>query len=311
MYLSHLIIKNYRSIEYLCVPFSKGKNVIVGKNNAGKSNIVKALNLVLGEKYPTFSDINENDFYCSGDEVSDYFWIICGLKGGDIDIEKIKDCKGFWVGCLKEEPIKRNSFNSEVEINFEHLFFDSDEYYSYDRSVSKSWKKSDSDKQLWAEERTQFDDEIFFIFYVHTDRDSNEVYVKDLRLFYKSNDQYYASWGLSKQMRDAFLTSAVVESFRETNRQLKINSFSWYGKLMKYIWEEGKNKKYPKSVANDKDKTVWEEVSAGFDSIRQVTNKVFEEISSDIQDKIDISFDNAMISFQFAMDNRADIHKNV
>ena len=33
MYLSRVIIRNYRSIEYLNVEFNKGKNAIVGKNN--------------------------------------------------------------------------------------------------------------------------------------------------------------------------------------------------------------------------------------------------------------------------------------
>lgn len=43
MYLSRLVIHNYRSIKYLDLGFAKGKNVIVGKNNAGKSNIINVL----------------------------------------------------------------------------------------------------------------------------------------------------------------------------------------------------------------------------------------------------------------------------
>ena len=66
MYLSRLIIQNYRSIEMLNIKFAKGKNVIVGKNNSGKSNIISAINLVLGENSPTYeksSNITLNDFY--------------------------------------------------------------------------------------------------------------------------------------------------------------------------------------------------------------------------------------------------------
>jgi predicted ATP-dependent endonuclease of OLD family len=47
MYLSRLYIRNYRSIKELDLRFEKGKNVIIGRNNAGKSNIIKALNIVL------------------------------------------------------------------------------------------------------------------------------------------------------------------------------------------------------------------------------------------------------------------------
>jgi putative ATP-dependent endonuclease of OLD family len=73
MHLTQLTIKNFRSINYLSIPFSSGKNVIVGKNNAGKSNIVKALNIVLGEKYPTYVDINEKDFFSLEDESDNFF----------------------------------------------------------------------------------------------------------------------------------------------------------------------------------------------------------------------------------------------
>jgi putative ATP-dependent endonuclease of the OLD family len=66
MHLSRLFIKNFRSIRLLDLQFSKGRNVIVGRNNAGKSNIIKALDLVLGESSPTYAksvNITENDFY--------------------------------------------------------------------------------------------------------------------------------------------------------------------------------------------------------------------------------------------------------
>jgi len=59
MYLSKVFIKNYRSIKELEVSFKKGKNVIVGRNNSGKSNIVKAIDIVLGERSPDW-DKSEN-----------------------------------------------------------------------------------------------------------------------------------------------------------------------------------------------------------------------------------------------------------
>ena len=46
MYISRVIIKNYRSIKDLTLSFNSGKNVIVGKNNSGKSNIIKAIDIV-------------------------------------------------------------------------------------------------------------------------------------------------------------------------------------------------------------------------------------------------------------------------
>ena len=66
MYLSNIVIKNYRSIKELSLTFKKGKNIIVGKNNSGKSNIIKAIDIILGESSPTWSksdNITDNDFY--------------------------------------------------------------------------------------------------------------------------------------------------------------------------------------------------------------------------------------------------------
>ncbi len=66
MYLSRVIIRNYRSIEYLSVEFNKGKNAIVGKNNAGKTNLINAINLVLGEyspKYIKSRNVDEKNFF--------------------------------------------------------------------------------------------------------------------------------------------------------------------------------------------------------------------------------------------------------
>jgi putative ATP-dependent endonuclease of OLD family len=59
MYLSRVFIKNYRSIKKVDISFKRGKNVIVGRNNSGKSNIVKAIDIVLGEKSPDW-DKSEN-----------------------------------------------------------------------------------------------------------------------------------------------------------------------------------------------------------------------------------------------------------
>lgn len=70
MYLSRLFIRNYRSIKELDLIFSKGKNIIVGRNNSGKSNIIRAINIVLGENSPTYyrtDNVTQSDFYSRED----------------------------------------------------------------------------------------------------------------------------------------------------------------------------------------------------------------------------------------------------
>lgn len=55
MYISKVKIKSYRSIKDLTINFNPGKNIVISKNNSGKSNIIKAINIVLGENSHTCS----------------------------------------------------------------------------------------------------------------------------------------------------------------------------------------------------------------------------------------------------------------
>jgi AAA15 family ATPase/GTPase len=55
-------IQNFRSIKNLEIQLGK-INAFIGPNNAGKSNIMKALNLILGEVYPTIKSFDDKDFY--------------------------------------------------------------------------------------------------------------------------------------------------------------------------------------------------------------------------------------------------------
>jgi len=63
MYISKFCAFNYRSLREVNIRFENGKNVIVGKNNSGKSNIIKGLDILVGEKFPTYQHFTDNDFY--------------------------------------------------------------------------------------------------------------------------------------------------------------------------------------------------------------------------------------------------------
>ena len=62
MKIQKVEIANFRSIKSLA--FSPGDyTVLIGENNAGKSNILRAVNLVLGESWPTERAFSDEDFY--------------------------------------------------------------------------------------------------------------------------------------------------------------------------------------------------------------------------------------------------------
>lgn len=62
MKIKRIHIENFRSIKML--DFEPGPYcVLIGENNSGKSNILRALNLALGETWPTERSFSEEDFH--------------------------------------------------------------------------------------------------------------------------------------------------------------------------------------------------------------------------------------------------------
>lgn len=63
MYISKIQISNFRNFKYKEIEFNDGINVIIGHNNAGKTNLIKALSLVIdsqNSKRLEVDDFNKN-----------------------------------------------------------------------------------------------------------------------------------------------------------------------------------------------------------------------------------------------------------
>ena len=61
MYISKIHIKGFRNFKDQEVTFNDGVNVIIGHNNAGKTNLIRALALVID--YQGIKRLNIDDFY--------------------------------------------------------------------------------------------------------------------------------------------------------------------------------------------------------------------------------------------------------
>src|SRR5215468_5767256 len=59
MYISKIHIKGFRCFKDNLVSFNEGVNVIIGHNNAGKSNLIKALSLAIDFQGPKRLDIDD------------------------------------------------------------------------------------------------------------------------------------------------------------------------------------------------------------------------------------------------------------
>lgn len=51
MYISQIQITNFRGFnDSVTIEFNEGVNVLIGANNCGKSNLIKALSLIFGTR---------------------------------------------------------------------------------------------------------------------------------------------------------------------------------------------------------------------------------------------------------------------
>ena len=65
MYIKEINILNFRSFKEALIPFHEGVNVIIGHNNTGKSNLLRAMGLVLG--YSNGHRIGTSDLFYETD----------------------------------------------------------------------------------------------------------------------------------------------------------------------------------------------------------------------------------------------------
>lgn len=59
MYIKEIKISNFRNFKEALIPFHEGVNVIIGHNNTGKSNLLRAMGLVLGYNYGHRLGVND------------------------------------------------------------------------------------------------------------------------------------------------------------------------------------------------------------------------------------------------------------
>lgn len=60
--IDKLIVDNFRPIKHIELNL-KPFNILIGPNNVGKSSIISALNIILGEVWPSERSFNDRDFY--------------------------------------------------------------------------------------------------------------------------------------------------------------------------------------------------------------------------------------------------------
>lgn len=307
MYISKLIIKNYKSIKDETFIFNKGINVLVGKNNAGKSNIVSALNEVLGDKYNTTS-YEDKIFYSNGqDELERKFKIVAEIDEiNDLDyslLENIKKSTGF---------IDISNYFNEDDKDFDNewLLKDDDELkekypdlFNFRGTNLLVWKKKEDLKEIFDNTK-----KIWIYKYYNKDEDTNlyNIIIKEeLRmspLFPDEKvDKYYRMLYINPNIKATLMTSLLIPAFRSTESTLKITKWTWYGKLLRRKWEDSCNPEHQVAIQK------------ASDELKETIGKVYGDLKNDINMQLGktLTLMDVKIDINMLESKSEDYYKNI
>ena len=286
MYIERLVVRNYRSIQNLDIPFAPGKNVIVGRNNAGKSNIIKALDVLLGEYSPSYNRndlIRPDDFCCGKNEDgspahSDEIFIYCELRRGFdelLNYEAFCKCRGTFI---HNDRIPAEDFDQVFSVD--------------DDRATRSWLNIQDDMIC----RREFENKYCFAYALRAKKSEDGIINRELRFLYREDPT--KDWVLSfnANIRTELIQSAIVPSFRDPQNQLRLTKWTWYGKLMQHL-------------TNEQSQSC--ELQEAFHQLKVAGDNVFAEVKEKVSNStLRIAFPGTELHFQFNQDAGPDIFKN-
>lgn len=307
MYISKLIIKNYKSIKYETFILNKGINVLVGKNNAGKSNIVSALNEILGDKYNTTSYEDKIFYSNEKDKIERNFKIVAEIDEiNDLDYSLLKNIKkstGF---------IDISDYFNEDEKDFDNEWIIKEDeelkekYPDLFNPRGKNlavWKKKEDLKKFFDNTK-----KIWIYKYYNKDEDINiyNIIIKEELsmgpLFSdKKIDKYYRMLYINPNIKATLMTSLLIPAFRSTESTLKITKWTWYGKLLQKKWEDSCNQENQEAIQQ------------ASDELKETIGKVYGELKNDINIQLEktLTLMDVKIDINMLESKSEDYYKNI
>ncbi|WP_439695166.1 ATP-dependent endonuclease [Mucilaginibacter sp. AW1-7] len=313
MFISKLFLKNFRSFKECTIEFSKGKNVIVGKNNCGKSNIVKALDMLLGEKFTTYLNITDNDFYTHEvaveetgevcDCIEDNFYIEATLTERDINLPLINSIiKNVAFSKLDSIDSVYIQDNGEIRINYDLLqnldiIAENPAVVPYEDNKKINWLKGNSLVNFLL------GCSVIKVFFTKSRILEDSA---GYGLIVRHNNSYWISHYIPKKLRDSLITSTVINALRSPKEDLRVVNYTWFGKLVSKIWQENKDTK-----ETGEDHTYIELILGHSEKIKVQVDKLFFENTEEIRKVISRAIAHQKVSFKLFNDNAHDLYKGV
>jgi putative ATP-dependent endonuclease of OLD family len=313
MYISKIAAFNFRSLKHVEVRFENGKNVLVGKNNSGKSNIIKGIELLVGEKFINANSISDNDFYACEvldentgelfEERSENLYLEATLQGRDIDEELIKTMK------------KQTAFSKVKNSNciFPKEGHEYHVNYDFFQSLDEIEKREEIEeingrKTVWKKPQDLID----FLkvcrrlkIFCCKSRLDDEKFGYGL-LCQLEDGSIWISHYLNKKLKDSLVTTTVISALRSHKEDLRIVSYSWFGKLILGLWDKNKKK-----IDTSTQKTFEELIVNQSKGIKELVDIIFQKDTKEIRELLEGAIAHKSISFRFISDSSRDLYKNI
>jgi putative ATP-dependent endonuclease of OLD family len=112
MHISKVSLNNYRNFANASFNFEKGINTIIGENGSGKTNVFRAIRLLLEDSsYQYAYKLNEDDFNRALGGWRGH-WIIISVEFNEIsDDESIQSLFIHGSGAIEEDSVKKATYN--------------------------------------------------------------------------------------------------------------------------------------------------------------------------------------------------------
>ncbi|MCW3119503.1 MAG: hypothetical protein JWM28_3585 [Chitinophagaceae bacterium] len=321
MYISQFFASNYRSLKEVTVRFANGKNVIVGKNNCGKSNIIKGIEILVGEKFPTFQPIGDNDFYTyetvdedTGEVIevpAENLFLEVTLEGRDLDqdlILSIKKQSAFSRIRTSGDFYQKNKDSGAIVVNYD-LFQSLDdlenrpeveilETYAGGRLKKTQWMPAAS---LYTFIQAARRLKVFFC----KSRTDDEKMGFGL-IVQCAEGHFWLSHFLSKKLRDSLLTTTVISATRSHKTELRLVHYTWFGKLIAGIWNKNKSQ-----VEEASGRSYEELIRKSAEEIKSRVDIVFASNIQLVKTLLEGAIAHKAISFKFLDNAKDELYKNV
>ena len=102
----------------------------------------------------------------------------------------------------------------------------------------------------------------------------------------------------TSELLSSFITSAIIPSERSLKNELVINCYSWYGKLIKNIWQN----------MSQENNTLLSEHNQ---NLTNVTNFIFESLTTELGKSVKDTISYNKLEFKLIQDTKTDYYKGI